>query len=383
MTLIGLLISCSKENESVTNRYNINGFFQKGPFVKGTTVSISELNNDLSQTGKTFNTIILDDKGSFEISNLELTSSYIYITAGGYFYNEIEDELSNSTIALSAIVDVQSNTNINVNIITTLESERVKYLVENGSTFEDAKAQARNEIYGIFGYSSSNTDHPETYNITQTGDNNSILLAISVIILGTHSEAELTELISGIYLDIKTDGILDEAKLQSALINEAKLLDINSIKNNLKNKYSDLGENIVFNEFEKHVDAFINKTDYVFTKIIGYPKVVNSLLNVISDTSINWTGGVKYCIAADLPKGTSITVIFKPTPGYTSSGIGIWSMENDGWTINNLNADSTNLQANGTGQIVSVPFQFGPPTSIDFFIYENNSAIPTNTKVIQ
>ena len=49
---------------------------------------------------------------------------------------------SNSTITLSAIVDVESNTNFNVNSITTLESERVQYLIKNGSTFEDAKSSA-------------------------------------------------------------------------------------------------------------------------------------------------------------------------------------------------------------------------------------------------
>ncbi len=155
------------------------------------------------------------------------------------------------------------------------------------------------------------------------------------------------------------------------------------VKNNLKNRYSELGEEIEMNEFEKYVDSFIQTTNYVFTKEIGYPTTANSLVNIISDTSVNWTGGVKYCIAADLPKGTSLTVIFKPTPGYTSSGIGIWSMENEGWTINNLDADSTNLQADGNGQIVTVPFQFGPPTSIDFFIYENKGLEPTNTKTIQ
>lgn len=383
LTLFALFISCNKENEPFTNKYNINGVFQKGPFVKGTTILISELDDDLSQTGKTFYTIILDNKGSFEISDLELSSKYLNIYADGYFYNEINNELSNSTITLSAIVDVESNTNFNVNSITTLESERVQYLVKNGSTFEDAKVQARNEVYGIFGFSSTNQDNPETFNITQSGENNSILLAISLIILGSHSEAELTELISGIYLDIKTDGKLDDSKLQSALINEAKLLDINSIKNNIVNKYNDLGEDIVINEFDRHVNSFIITTNYVFTKTIGYPTVVESFTNIISDTSINWIRDEFYCIAADLPKGTSINVIIKPSPGYNSVALGAWELKNSGWTFNHLSPDSTNLQAYGSGQIVSVPFIFGDTTNIDFFIYENNSVIPTKTKVIQ
>jgi hypothetical protein len=199
---------CRKDDEPLTRIYDINGFIQKGPFVKGTTVSISELNQDLSQTGKIFHTIILDDKGSFEIPNLELASGYIQLFADGYFFNETEDKLSNATIALSAIADVKSNTSINVHIITTLEMERVKCLVANGAGFEDAKTRARDEVYGIFGYASSSTANPETFDITGAGDDNAILLAISVIILGTHTEEELTELISGIYLDIKEDGTL-------------------------------------------------------------------------------------------------------------------------------------------------------------------------------
>jgi hypothetical protein len=207
-------------------------------------------------------------------------------------------------------------------------------------------------------------------------------LAISAIILGTHTEAELTELISGISSDLKTDGKLDNTIQQSDLINEAKLLDINSVKINLEKRYSDLGTNIVINDFDKYVDTFINKTNYVFTKKIEYPGSVNSLLNVLSDTLNSITGGLEYSIAANLPKGTSIKVIFKPTNGYSFSGIGI-AGQNNGWTINSSMADSTNLTAIGSGQNISIGFMTGPPTSVDFYIYENNSKIPTKIKVLK
>lgn len=100
-------------------------------------------------------------------------------------------------------------------------------------------------------------------------------------------------MISGIYPDIRTDGKLDDAKLQSALINEARLLDIPSIGIYLIHKYSELGADIEMNEYRKHIDFFINPTDYVFTKTIGYPRMVNSLLNVLSDTTYSWTAGGK------------------------------------------------------------------------------------------
>ena len=145
-------------------------------------------------------------------------------------------------------------------------------------------------------------------------------------------------MISGIYFDIRTDGKLDDAKLQSALINKARLLDIPSIGSNLIHKYSELGADIEMKEFGKHIDFFINTTDYLFTKTIGYPQMVNSLLNVLSDTAYSWT-------------------------------------------INKLDADSTNLEAYGTGQTISVPFAFGP-TSVDFFVFENKHLLPDRTFTI-
>ena len=44
----------------------INGLVQKGPFISGTSISMYALNTDLSQTGKTYNTQITENKGSFE-----------------------------------------------------------------------------------------------------------------------------------------------------------------------------------------------------------------------------------------------------------------------------------------------------------------------------
>ncbi|MEJ2105432.1 MAG: hypothetical protein P8X47_12800 [Ignavibacteriaceae bacterium] len=76
------MISCHNENEQnpfetqPVQKKKISGFVQKGPFISGSSISINELKSDLSQTGKTFNTQILDNKGSFEINNIELISNY-------------------------------------------------------------------------------------------------------------------------------------------------------------------------------------------------------------------------------------------------------------------------------------------------------------------
>jgi hypothetical protein len=50
---------------------NINGFVQKGPYLNGASITISELTSDLTSTGKNFTSQIPDNKGNFEIKNVE------------------------------------------------------------------------------------------------------------------------------------------------------------------------------------------------------------------------------------------------------------------------------------------------------------------------
>jgi len=126
-----------------------------------------------------------------------------------------------------------------------------------------------------------------------------------------------------------------------------------------------------------------NKAPVVEVLKTVYYKVKNSLLNVLSDTLTQITAGVKYCVAANLPKGTSIKVIIKPSSGHNSTGIGIFQMENKGWTIISADSDNTNIQAKGSGQTVSISFMTGPPTSVDFFVYENDSIAPIKIRTLK
>ncbi len=116
---------------------------------------------------------------------------------------------------------------------------------------------------------------------------------------------------------------------------------------------------------------------------IEYQKVENLLLNILSDSLTQIIGGKKYCVAATLPKGTSLKVVIKPSSGYPSTGIGIFQMENTGWTIVSADTRNTNLHANGFGQTVSISFMTGPPTSVDFFVYENGSRTPLKVKTVK
>jgi len=93
--------------------------------------------------------------------------------------------------------------------------------------------------------------------------------------------------------------------------------------------------------------------------------------------------GAKYCVAANLPKGTSLRVIIKPSSGHNSTGIRIFQMENKGWTIISADSDNTILEAKGSDQTVSISFRTGLPISVDFFVYENESVAPIRIRTLK
>jgi hypothetical protein len=78
--LSSFLYSCNKADEvAKQNTYTVKGCIQKGPFTKGTVITISELKSDLSATGRNFQTTTIDNKGTFEIPKLELSAMSILL----------------------------------------------------------------------------------------------------------------------------------------------------------------------------------------------------------------------------------------------------------------------------------------------------------------
>jgi hypothetical protein len=307
-----MVSSCVKDEEPAKNKVqDIIGFAQKGPFVSGSSITVYDLQSDLSPTGMAFNSQINDNQGSFELSNIPLSSGFVNLRADGFYFNEILGSQSTAQITLYALSEITGDSNINVNLMTHLEKSRVEYLMKNGSSFSDSKIQAQAEILAIFNIEKSDIKTSENLNISQSGDDNGILLAISCILQGYRSESEMTELLSNISNDIKTDGILNSDTLGSALINHAIALDTTEIKSNLAKRYADIGDSINIPDFGKYLSNFISETNFEVTgPIIEYPKTgfYGHNLLALNDTSYN-RGNLS--LAATLPEGSSLKIIMK------------------------------------------------------------------------
>ncbi|MDR2584524.1 MAG: hypothetical protein LBC75_13680 [Fibromonadaceae bacterium] len=215
----------------------ISGVSQKGPFVKGSTATLYELDEKLVQTGRSFKDIIADDKGSFDIKmNTELVSPYVMLEADGYYRNEVTGNVSTGTIKLYAIADIREKSNVNVNILTHLEYYRVQKLVEGGKSLKDAKKQAQKEILAVFGITGEFKDS-EDMSIFGTSDGDAALLAISLLLQGNLAEGQFVERLADFRLGFRETGKWNNKEAKDDMADWA------SNSGNKKVDYCKYGEN--------------------------------------------------------------------------------------------------------------------------------------------
>ena len=331
-----LLVSCEKDPmpDEVT-RTDVSGFVQKGPFINGTDISVAELTDELTPTGKMFSSQIMDNKGTFDIQNIELASPFVELKANGFYFNEVANDNSPAQLTLFALADVTETSDINVNVFSNLEKNRVQYLVSGGMNFKEAKQQAQSEILSIFEIGNEGITDSELLDISKPGDGNAALLAASVILQGYLPVSELSELLANISTDIREDGVLNSAQLGTTLINNARLIDLAKIRQNLALKYETLGLTTTVPDFEKYVNQFIENTDFEFTAFIEYPPTGKHGLNLLDPEKTNYTNGT-YSLRAILPAGTSLKVEIRGRnwmfPG---------EQEDTGWLVGEWNMADT------------------------------------------
>ncbi len=147
LLFIFLLSSCEKGNDSdFRGPVSLRGKVQKGPYLSGTSILVSELHHNLSQTGKIFTSQIKDKSGNFEIGDMKLSSKFVNLRADGFYFDEVTGENSGAQLTLYALSDVSDRSAVNINILSHLEKDRVEWLVEHGTDFREAKSTAQAEM---------------------------------------------------------------------------------------------------------------------------------------------------------------------------------------------------------------------------------------------
>lgn len=381
---------------------SINGYIQKGPFINGSSITLYELNDSLFATGKIYESQIRDNLGSFEFNNVKLISNYSKMKAEGFYFNEIKGENSIAQLTMYAFSDLSDFDSINVNILSHLEKNRVEYLISAGKSFSEAKDQAKKEILKLFQIDKLNIADFEILDISKDSDDNAILLAVSVILQGYRNTANMSELLANIDNDIREDGKLDNQIYGSMLLDDAMLLDLAAVRENIENRYKSLGENAIIPNFEFYVNHFIDNTPYQPTKSIEYPATTVYGENILDTLKVNFLSGnnYHYSFAANLPQGFSLQIIMKylsgAHPGNPLEGIERAHWEYVvlpdpplNWEIAKYNFSTHSQSFNADAPDSDVSFDLkmsfaytGEQNTYIIEYYNNNSVEPTRIKVI-
>lgn len=260
-----LILGCSKEKEilkpeeTMVPKQQISGVVEKGPFIQGSKVTLIDLDNNLDPTGKTYETTTTNDLGAFEFKDIVLTSPYAKFSIDGYYYDEVRGQLSNSRIILNAISKVDDKKQVNVNLLTHLETGRVIKLVKRDKMdFSTARKQAEKELLNGLGIDKELSKAADAVSLADGNKDASLLLALSVILLNnpSHSDAALSELLSVMNGQLEAEGKFSDV-IKATFNAYTQKIDVNHIKTNLINRYKSLGKEMnVLDDLKIILDAF-------------------------------------------------------------------------------------------------------------------------------
>lgn len=361
----------------------ITGCVQKGPFINGTSIVFSELDSNLVQTGRTFSSQITNKEGSFELRGIELQSPFVEIKADGFYFNEVTGDISSERISLFALADLSEQNAVNVNVLTTIERNRIFNLIAEGNEFSEAKKQAQSEVLALFNIQKSDIKNSENMNIMSEGDDNAILLAASVILQGYRTVAELSELITNISFDLGFDGELDNTQLGSALINDVKKMNLDNIINHIDEKYSETGHLVAIPDFKKYITNFISTTNYSYTLKIEYPETGKFGANILAiSEGAMIASPTEYSLRALIPENYYCKIIVKGTAPYKEGAVfygsyivgevSTWELESKG-----LNNQQWIAKSEARDAIAKISFEGQSQGVIEYYETE----LPTPTRV--
>ena len=240
------------------------GYSQKGPFLKGSTVYLYELSDGrtLKQTNGNFASNITRDDGRYKFTARDLASQYAMIVVEGNYRNEVTGEPSNAPIRLKALTDMRKRSDANINLLTTLEFDRVYHLVTRGDkkgnklTVKQAKKQAQTEILAAFHIELDGNTDAEDMDVFGATDADAALLAISILLQGDGSETDLSVLLTAIANDMEEDGEWNDAAAKAKIADWAAMADGMGRLEDFRKNVAGWGLSDTVPVFEKFVRKF-------------------------------------------------------------------------------------------------------------------------------
>ena len=271
-----LLAACGMEDpgsgEPGSTR-TIYGTSQKGPFMKGTEVTLYGMDENLQQTGTHFSTKVNNNKGDYSLKKINLDDRYAWLNANGYYIDEVTGEKSTQKISLNSLVDLQDLDHVNINVLTHLAFDRIRYLVKQGKPVDEAKRQAEKEVMAAFGFSEE-TEAFDQLDILGDGEDDAKLLAISLIMLTAKDMGEVTDRLATIAMDIETDGVWDDTTLKERIKRFVSFYDSEGFYKKARQNLIDM-DAAKIPDFEKYIKQYVSSWDSIWKFCSNQDEVVS------------------------------------------------------------------------------------------------------------
>ena len=272
IAVTSLLISCSGDKTAGTDEQSegivaiknldIAGVSQKGPFVKGSAVTVQGIDcKTMKLTGESFEGTVKNDKGEFTVDNVTLSSSCAVFEVTGNYFNEVTDKKTKDKLTLRALTNLKDRKNVNINVLTELEYERLMNLAASKETsFAEAKTQAEKEVLAAFGFNDNTTDKVQEFenlNIFEKGEGNAALLAVSVLMQGDADAASLAKRLEKFADDFAEDGEWNDSKTKTEIAEWATTAKENGKLDTIRKNVETMNDGDKVAAFETYVAAVI------------------------------------------------------------------------------------------------------------------------------
>jgi len=330
------IANCSDENgpigtgEGPQNHdpVSIDATAVKGPFQAGSAVTITRLDELGRPTADVMTTETIDNLGNF---NITIHQNELYeISVTGYYFNEISASISMVPLTLRAIYfkTPDDDAPIHVNVLTDIISDRILYLIEQGTSVSSAFSQAQSELLSflqsalyVVGSNSLDFVHLDIFN--QAGSDeigNAILLYFSLTMYYAAfccdnngalagDSGQLFALLDAIASDLQQNGKVDEG-FTIALQNASSLIDPALVTKNLTdyaknnaatdflipdlNKVLDIDQDGLLNDVDPDDDGdgtldAQDKFPYRFDWVIENNQQVTAKANIDTTIALNFT----------------------------------------------------------------------------------------------
>ena len=269
----------SSDDAGIIADLNVAGVSQKGPFVKGSAVTVQGIDcKTMELTGERFDGVVKSDKGDFEVNNVNLSSTCAVFEVTGFYLNEISGQKTNGELTLRALTDLTDRKNVNINLLTHLEYERIKHLVTvKKLSFAEAKTQAEREVLASFDISNE-VEGFENLNIFESGDGNAALLAVSVLMQADADVAKLEERTNEFSAAIATNGSWDNEEAKTEIADWVRDAEASGKIEMIRKNVENWNESNKVSAFEKYVESFgesLSRDSYL-NPVTPYDSIVDN-----------------------------------------------------------------------------------------------------------